>query len=401
MPTTTRLTATPHSLESTATDVPMLYLALELSHRGWTLAFTTGRGQVPRIRKIAAGALDALATEIARARQRFGLPPTPRVVSCYEAGRDGFWVHRALVARGVANVVVDAASIEVNRRQRRAKTDRLDARKLVAMLVRWHDGERGVWHVVHVPSEADEDRRHLERERQTLVAEHTRLVNRLQELLATQGVYVPLTGDVRAHLATVQRWDGTALRPGLQARLEREWGRIEAVRTALRALARERHQRLADPTPAPVDAPVMAKAQRLAQLGAIGETLAWVLATELFGWRAFQNRRQVGGFVGLTPTPFQSGGAPREQGITRNGSRELRALVIELAWLWLRYQPQSALSQWYQRTYGGASPRLRRIGIVALARKLLIALWRYVDFGELPAGARLKVAADPVETVAA
>src|SRR4029079_1999412 len=379
----------------------MLYLALELSHRGWTLAFTTGRGQVPRIRKIAAGALDALATEIARARQRFGLPPTPRVVSCYEAGRDGFWVHRALVARGVANVVVDAASIEVNRRQRRAKTDRLDARKLVAMLVRWHAAERGVWHVVHVRSEADEDRRHLERERQTLVAEHTRLVNRLQELLATQGVYVPLTGDVRAHLATVQRWDGTALRPGLQARLEREWGRIEAVRTALRALARERHQRLADPTPAPVDAPVMAKAQRLAQLGAIGETLAWVLGTALFGWRGFSDRRQVGGFVGLTPTPFQSGGAPREQGITRNGSRELRALVIELAWLWLRYQPQRALSQWYQRTYGGASPRLRRIGIVALARKLLIALWRYVDFGELPAGARLKVAADPVETVPA
>ena len=191
--------------------------------------------------------------------------------------------------------------------------------------------------------------------------------------------------------------------PGLHARLEREWGRIEAVRTALRALGRERHRRMTDLAPAAVDAPVLAKARRLAQLGAIGETLAWVLATELFGWRAFRNRRQVGGFVGLTPTPFQSGGAPREQGITRNGSRELRALVIELAWLWLRYQPQSALSQWYQRTYGGASPRLRRIGIVALARKLLIALWRYVDFGELPAGARLKdaVAADAVAADAA
>ena len=394
MPTTTRLTATPHTPEFTATDGAMLYLALELSQRGWTLAFTTGRGQVARIRKISAGALEALEAEIARARRRFGLPPTAPVVSCYEAGRDAFWVHRALLARGIVNAVVDAASIEVNRRQRRAKTDRLDARKLVAMLVRWHDGERGVWHVIHVPSEADEDRRHLERERQTLVAEQTRLVNRLQELLATQGVTLALAGDVRAQLGTVRRWDGTALPAGLRTRLEREWARIEAVRTALRALGSERHRRMTTAAPAPADAPVMAKARRLVQLRAIGETLAWVLATELFGWRAFQNRRQVGGFVGLTPTPFQSGGGPREQGITRNGSRELRALVIELAWLWLRYQPQSALSQWYRRTYAGASPRLRRIGIVALARKLLVALWRYVDFGELPAGACLKDAAD-------
>lgn len=394
MPTTTRLAATSRFPEGSATTVPTLYLALELSQRGWTLAFTTGRGQVPRLRKIAAGALEALAAEIVRARRRFGLPPTAPVVSCYEAGRDGFWVHRALLASGIANAVVDAASIEVNRRPRRAKTDRLDARKLVAMLVRWHEGERRVWHVLHVPSEVDEDRRHLERERQTLITEHTRLVNRLQELLATQGVTLALRGDVRAQLGTVRRWDGTALPPGLRARLEREWARIETARTALRALVGERHRRLTDPAPAPADAPVMAKARRLGQLGAIGETLAWVLATELFGWRAFQNRRQVGGFVGLTPTPFQSGGGPREQGITRNGSRELRALLIELAWLWLRYQPQSALSQWYQRTYGGASPRLRRIGIVALARKLLIALWRYVDFDELPAGARLKAAAE-------
>ena len=401
MPTTTRLTATPHSPESTATHSPMLYLALELSQRGWTLAFTTGRGQVPRIRKIAAGALEALAAELERARRRFGLPPRAPAVCCYEAGRDAFWVHRALLARGIANIVVDAASIEVNRRARRAKTDRLDARKLVAMLVRWHDGERGVWHVVHVPSEADEDRRHLERERATLVAEHTRLTNRLQELLATQGVTLKLTGDVRAQLGRVRRWDGTPVPPGLHARLDREWSRIETVRTALRALGGERHRRMTDPAPAAVDAPVVAKARRLAQLSAIGETLAWVLATELFGWRAFRNRRQVGGFVGLTPTPFQSGGAPREQGITRNGSRELRALLIELAWLWLRYQPQSALSQWYRRTYGAAGPRLRRIGIVALARKLLIALWRYVEGGEVPAGARLKVAADAAEAVAA
>ena len=216
MPTTTRLTAPSRFPDAPAIIGPVLYLALELSQRGWTLAFTMGRGQVPRIRKIAAGALEALAAEIARARRRFGLLPTAPVVSCYEAGRDSFWVHRALRASGIANVVVDAASIEVNRRARRAKTDRLDARKLVAMLVRWHEGERRVWHVIHVPSEADEDRRHLERERQTLITEQTRLVNRLQELLATQGVTLPLTGDVRAQLGTVRRWDGTALPPGLQ-----------------------------------------------------------------------------------------------------------------------------------------------------------------------------------------
>ena len=205
MPTTTRLTVPTRCQESTPRDVATLYLALELSERGWTLAFTTGRGQPPRVRKIAAGAVDALAAEIARARRRFGLPPTTPVVSCYEAGRDGFWVHRALLARRIANLVVDAASIEVNRRPRRAKTDRLDARKLVLMLVRWQEGERPVWHVVHVPSEADEDRRHLERERQTLVADHTRLVNRVIELLATQGVTLALTGDVRTRLATVRR----------------------------------------------------------------------------------------------------------------------------------------------------------------------------------------------------
>lgn len=394
MPTTTRLTVPTRCQESTRRDGATLFLALELSERGWTLAFTTGRGQPPRVRKVAAGAVDALAAEIARARRRFGLAPTTPVVSCYEAGRDGFWVHRALLARGIANLVVDAASIEVNRRPRRAKTDRLDARKLVLMLVRWQEGERPVWHVVHVPSEADEDRRHLERERQTLVADHTRLLNRVSELLATQGVSLALTGDVRTRLATARRWDGTPLAPGLRTRLEREWARIEALRGALRALGSERHRRMTAAPASPADAPVLRTARRLVRVRGIGETLAWVLATELFGWRAFRNRRQVGGFVGLTPTPFQSGGGAREQGITRNGSRALRALVIELAWLWLRYQPESTLSQWYRRTYGGGSPRLRRIGIVALARKLLIALWRYVDFGEVPAGARLKDAGE-------
>jgi transposase len=368
----------------------LLYLALDLGERHWTLAFTVGRGQRPRVRTIPAGDLERLTTELAAARRRFGLPPEAQVVSCYEAGRDGFWLHRALLAAGVTNVVVDAASIEVPRRARRAKTDRLDARKLVTMLGRYIEGERPVWHVVHVPSEADEDRRHLERARETLVADQTGLVNRIQGLLATQGVRLALRGDVPAQLAAVRRWDGTPLPPELCARLEREWMRVEAVRTALRALTTTRHRRVTTPTPLAADTAAVHLTRRLAALGAVGETTAWLLATEMFSWREFRNRRQVGGFVGLTGTPDQSGDRMREQGLTRNGSVELRARVIELAWGWLRYQPASALSKWYRQRYGGGNARLRRIGIVAVARRLLIALWRYAMGGPPPAGAHLK-----------
>ena len=381
--------------ESIPGDARPLYLALDLGQRSWTLAFTVGRGQRPRVRTIPAGALDRLTIELAAAKRRFGLAATAPVVSCYEAGRDGFWVHRALLAHGVTNVVVDAASIEVPRRARRAKTDRLDARKLVTMLIRHVEGERSVWHVVHVPSEADEDRRHLERERQTLVAEQTGLLNRIHGLLATHGLRLVLRGDVRAQFAAVRRWDGTALPPGLRARLEREWDRVLAVRSALRALTAARHQRVMTPTPVAAEAPAVRLTRRLAAVGGIGETSAWLLATEMFSWRAFQNRRQVGGFLGLTGTPHQSGDRSREQGLTRNGSGELRARVIELAWGWLRYQPASALSQWYRERFGSGTARLRRIGIVALARRLLIALWRYAMGGPVPVGAHLK-GGDPI-----
>ena len=184
--------------QSTTTASAALYLSFELGERDWKLAFTIGLGQRPRHRTIRAGQLGVLDQEIARARRRFALAPDALVRSCYEAGRDGFWLHRALLARGIANVVVDASSIEVNRRARRAKSDRLDNAKLNEMLVRYHAGEQRVWHVVRVPSEADEDRRHLERERQTLIQERTRLRNRIQGLLATQGVTVPLGGEVGA-----------------------------------------------------------------------------------------------------------------------------------------------------------------------------------------------------------
>jgi transposase len=362
----------------------VLYLSFELGERDWKLAFTVGLGQRPRHRTIRAGDLTRLDQELAAAKRRFGVAPDGAAVSCYEAGRDGFWLHRALLARGVANVVVDASSIEVNRRARRAKSDRLDNEKLNEMLVRYHAGERRVWHAVRVPSEADEDRRHLERERQTLVRERTRLRNRIQGLLATQGATAAVTGDGDAALGAVRRWDGTPLPGGLLARLRREWARLRAAAAAVTALEAERRAVLAAATPA------AACGRQLARLRAIGPAIAWTLASEVFGWRTFHNRREVGGVFGLTPTPFQSGGERRELGIAKSGNPQLRALAVELAWLWLRYQPGSALSQWYAARYAGGGPRLRRIGIVALARKLMVALWRYVAFAELPAGAVLK-----------
>lgn len=378
-PTTTR--------QSTPTVSAALYLSFELGERDWKLAFTIGLGQRPRHRTIRAGQLGVLDQEIARARRRFALAPEAVVRSCYEAGRDGFWLHRALLARGIANVVVDASSIEVNRRARRAKSDRLDNAKLNEMLVRYHAGEHRVWHVVRVPSEADEDRRHLERERQALLQERTRLRNRIHGLVATQGVTVPLAGDVVAALGRVRRWDRTPLPPGLVARLQREWARLVTVTTALAALEGERRTAMA------ADTATAQCSRRLERLRAIGPTIAWTLASELFGWRTFRNRREVGSLVGLTPTPYQSGAEHRELGIAKSGHPHLRALAVELAWLWLRYQPRSALSRWYQARYARGGPRLRRIGIVALARKLVIALWRYVTFDELPAGALRKAAA--------
>ena len=376
--------STRRELEVTATVVPLLYLSFELGEREWKLAFATRLGARPLHRTVRARDLGRVDAEIAAAKARLALPETTPIASCYEAGREGFWLHRALCARRITNVVVDAASIEVNRRLRRAKADRLDNEQLVEMLMRYHAGERRVWHVVTVPSEADEDRRHLERERATLIQEQTRLRNRLQGLLLTQGVTVPLRGDVVAALHRVRRWDGTPLPPQCLARCEHEWTRLLRVHEALRALERDRRRVAATDTEA------ARISQKLVSLRAIGETLAWVWATELFAWRDFRNGRQVGCLVGLTPTAAQSGEQRRELGIAKQGNPRLRSLAVESAWFWLRYQPQSALSQWYQRRFGGGGPRLRRIGIVALARKLLIALWRWVAFNDVPEGAMLK-----------
>jgi transposase len=370
------------------TEVPRetLLLALDLGNSKWKLGFTVGGGALPpRIRTIPARDLDAFAREIAVAQARFGLAPDAAVVSCYEAGRDGFWVHRALTARGMTNYVVDSASIEGSRRGRQAKSDRLDTAALLAKLGRYVGGERGVWSVVHVPSVADEDRRQLHRELFTITRERTRVVNRIKGLLALHGVVLDVPRGLPATMPDypmLAGWNGAPLPPAAHARLVREWRRLTFLRGELRALVATRLAVLRAGTD-----PVVPMVRRLLALRGIGDVGAWIYTTEFFAWRQFRNRRQVGAAAGLCSTGRESGDLHREQGISKAGNRYLRALAIELAWSWLRRQPQSALSQWYRSRFAHGGPRVRRIGIVALARKLLIALWRYLETGVLPEGA--------------
>jgi len=360
-------------------------LAFDLGNAEWKLAFSTGLGQKPRLRTIKARELDALQDEIRLAKRRFGLPETARVKSCYEAGRDGFWLHRYLVSKGVQNLIVDSASIEVNRRARRAKTDRLDAAKLSSMLIRYCNGEKKVWSVVHVPSVEVEDQRHLHRQMLAFKADRTRHTNRIKGLLASQGVAVPLTRDFLEQVKTIHLWDGSSLPAGLRARLEREYASYQAVDGQIRDLEAERREKIRHSEQASDE-----MVRQLLKLRGIGENSAWLVVKEFFAWRDFHNRREVGSLAGLTPTPYQSGDESREQGISKAGSRPVRAVMIEVSWGWLRYQPQSELTLWYQENFGHGSKRMRKVGIVALARKLLIALWHYLKTGEIPAGAQLK-----------
>ena len=365
-----------------------LYLAFELSNQEWKLGFTVGLGQPARQRKIAAGDTTALKHEIALAKQRFGLPADAPVASCYEAGRDGFWLHRFLESEHITNLVVDSASIEVSRRGKHAKTDRLDVEKLLTMLLRYHAGESRVWSVVHVPSLAAEDQRHLHRQLLALKGERTRYVNRIKGLLVGQGIHLNVDGDFLTRLPQLRLWDGSALPAGLLARLQRDFTCWQFAHRQILELEAERRAVLRNSQD-----PCMEQVRQLLRLKGIGENSAWLYVMEFFGWRDFHNRREIGALAGLTPTPFQSGADDHEQGISKAGNTLIRAMAIEIAWGWLRHQPDSELSQWYQERFGAGSTRLHKIGIVALARKLLIALWRYLESGEPPPGATLKPAA--------
>jgi transposase len=362
-----------------------LYLAFELGNIEWELGFTIGLGQSPRRRTIRAGDLEALQREIGLAKKRFSLPEGTKVLSCYEAGRDGFWLHRYLVSQAVENLVVDSASIEVNRRAKRAKTDRLDVEKLVTMLIRYDSGEQKVWCVVHVPSVEAEDNRHLHRALKTFKSDRTRHVNRLKGLLVGQGVRLPVSANFLERVDRVRLWNGTPIPLGLQSRLQREFAGFQFVDGQIKALEAERRELLRTS-----EEPSVEQVRRLLRLRGIGENSAWLFVMEFFAWREFRTRRQVGGLAGLTPTPYQSSEQSREQGISKAGNSPVRSIAIEIAWGWLRHQPDSELTLWFQKRFGHGSKRLRKIGIVAVARKLLIALWRYLEYGEIPAGAQLK-----------
>jgi transposase len=357
-----------------------LYIAFELSEKNWKLVFSDG------VRTSEAGVpardLSRVFEVINKTRRRFG--SVHRVLSCYEAGRDGFWLHRALTDHQIENVVLDASSIEVDRRARRAKTDRLDGRKLVALLIRVDRGDATIRRV-NVPSPEVEDTRRVSRELQRLKNERTAHINRLRGLLALIGRTVKRVKEVRSLLELGWRGrDGRAVGAVLRGEILRELSRVDLLATQILEVKHAQNELLK------TDSACATIAARLTKVGGVGQTSAAILSYELFGWRDLANRRQVAGAAGLAPTPYSSGYDEREQGISKAGNARVRWVAVQLAWTWLRLQPESRLSRWYRERFGSGSPRLRRIGIVALARRLLIDLWRYVKFGVIPEGAIMK-----------
>ena len=361
-----------------------LYVSFEISNRAWKLAMSAGFGLEPWLRTGRGGDLAAVHRALEAGRARWGLPATARVIACHEAGPAGFWIHRALTQLGVESRVVDSASLEVNRRRRRAKTDRLDALQLLRQLLRVCFGEQGVWSEVRVPTVAQEAARQTSRERTALVKEQTRLVNQLRGWLATWGASLP--GRRPDQWWThVRDWAGEPLPGELQARLARASARLALLASQIGELDAQQQATVA--ATADADDPL----RRLTRLKAVAPTSASILLDEGLVWRQFRNRRQIGGLLGFAPTPYNSGDSEREQGISGAGNKRLQAVSIQLAWNWVRWQPGSALTQWYRARFG-VGKRARRIGIVALARKLLIALWRYATHGIVPTGAILKSA---------
>jgi transposase len=368
-----------HSKSTGSPSDTVLYLALELSHDTWRLAFATGRGSASRQREVAARDIAALLGEIRLAKRKLRLASDAPVVSCYEAGRDGFWLHRRLVANGIENLVIDPASVAVNRRARRAKTDRLDAETLLRAMMARQRGERRVCSVVRVPTPEAEDARRLTREREALLKERIRHVNRIKSLCALQGIYdfEPLRPRAAERLDQLVTGDGQPFPRHLKAEIQRQLDRLEQVVHQIGEV-----EALRDGPASPLTEGVA----RLLGLRGLGPNIASVLQAEILG-RRFANRREIAQFAGLAPSPWASGGMQREQGISKAGNRRVRTAMVELAWLWLRNQPDSALSRWFRERVGQARGIVRRIVIVAVARRLLVALWRYATDGVMPEGA--------------
>jgi transposase len=360
-----------------------LYMAMELSSRRWRLGFSNGSKS--RQKTVQAGDRGAVHREIALAKERLRLPPDARVVACLEAGRDGHWIYRWLRADGIEALEIDSSSIEKPQGRRHVKTDRVDVEKLLDLLIRYGNGYRQAFRVVRVPSEEAEAGQRLHREHQRLINQRTRVKNQMQSLLVIRGVKgLVLTRQFETWLEEVRDWSGKPLSAVHRAELTRLFQLYRLIQGQLREVEKAYQAELQS------DTRLGLQRRRLEMLKGVGPQSSRILSAEAFAWREFRNTKEVGSVAGLTPTPSQSGELSREQGISKHGNWRLRWIMIELAWQWLRHQPDSALTQWYGQRFGYGGKRMRRIGLVALARKLLIALWRYVEHGVVPAGAQFK-----------
>lgn len=375
--------------ESRQAVTDRILVAIELSKSAWVIALKLPTADKVSVFRIAGGDIEQLWALLERARARVGCPV--EICTCYEAGFDGFWIHRALIARGIRNVVLDSASIQVSRRGRRVKTDRTDAEGLIRVLTALHRGEHQVARIVHVPSPQEEDNKRLLRSRSNLLRERIRHANRIRGLLHMQGVrhVDPGRRNWTAALAKLRTGDGRPFPAQLMREIRREARLLAAVQAMLAeveaeiaGMVREAGKRK-HPAQRGRSHPIAA---RLARIRGLGPQTAAVLATEVF-YRSFNNRREVASYMGLTPTPYNSGAMERDQGISKAGNRRARTIAIELAWIWLRNQPESKLSRWFHSRVGAAAGRVRRITIVALARKLIVALWRFLEAGVVPDGA--------------
>jgi transposase len=368
-----------------------LFLAMELSRATWLVAtFAPRLGDKISVHTISGGDTKRLLDLIAHLQSKLRGKGVCRLrtVCCYEAGYDGFWLHRVLVNHGVENHVLDPASLPIDRRAKHIKTDNIDAKRLLRAIAGFVQGDPQSCRVVRPPTPEEEDARRLHRERQRLVRERTGHLNRIKALLITHGIRALRISDAKwcERLSQMRTGDGRPIPERLRIEIEREWKRLRLVAEQVREVEAER-DRLVKGKQVSGDA-CTEKMRQLAKLHGIGAEFATVLTREVF-YRPFQNRRQVASYVGLTPAPYDSGDTKRDQGIDKAGNKRARVASVQMAWLWLRYQSKSELSLWYFRRVGELKGRVRRIMIIALARKLVIALWRYVETGKVPTGAIL------------
>jgi transposase len=372
-----------------AGHIGTIFVSVELSQKVWLVTLHSPDKDRMSRHKVEAGDSAGLLWLLERVRERAGrkLGTVPGVKSCYEAGYDGFWLHRLLQAKGIENYVFDPASIAVEQRSRRAKSDRIDGEQLVRTLMAYLRGEPRVVRIVRVPSPDQEDARRASRERDRLVGEQTGHTNRIKSLLRLHGFAVgnPRRRDWLKWLAGQRDWQGQPVPPQILAEIEREHARLMLIREQLAALEKAPAQ--AQPTPAVVE--MGRRQEMLFRLKSLGPAFTTSLTGEVF-YKDFKNGRQVGSYVGLAPSPWKSGGIDREQGISKAGNPRARQKAIELAWLWVRHQPDSALTHWFRERTAKVTKRVKRIAIVALARKLMVALWRFLTTGLVPTGAKLK-----------